>query len=162
MPDPHKPGELSVTIKYGRGYDESWAVFRGESSEAIQTQLRSYFGLGPDFSDGLTLHELVLNCTKVAHGGSAASEIARAVPSGSADSVSSTNDDKPDPWKQAETPADPEPELTLTDLVRKCESVKDLQLLWSENKQAFADDPDLMAAYKAHGTDLQTAATVIG
>ena len=147
--NPHNPGEIVVTIKYGKGYDDSWLVFHGESQAAVRALLRDTFGAD---DEGLTLHELVLNCTKIAHGGSAVSTIGTAIPKSD---TSAPAGDKPDPWKQAEEQASEPGPNPLIAKVEETETVQALQRVWAENKAEFDADAELMAAYKAHGKKLQ-------
>lgn len=65
------PRELTVTIKYGKGYDESWAVFKGVPEE-VKADLVDYFGLDSASVAGLTLNQLVQNVTQIAHSGATA------------------------------------------------------------------------------------------
>src|SRR5674476_1564248 len=58
---------MSVTIKYGKGYEETWVVFHGNVWQ-IRTDLIASFGINVDYASGLTLHELVVAATHVAHG----------------------------------------------------------------------------------------------
>lgn len=157
MSDPHSPGDMKVTIKYGKGYEESWAVFGG-TPQAVRENICAYFNIECASVADLSLHELVVQVTKVAHGTSL---------------IANQLGGTPIPDKGAQAPAQetaqaatsapsaaPEPEADPNPLLARIEaqeSVQTLQRLWAENQQAFAADADLMAAYKAKGRALQGA-----
>ena len=58
----------SITIKNGKGYEESWFVCSDENpaSGSIRSQLIAHFGLNPDDCEGLTTHDIAVNCTRLA------------------------------------------------------------------------------------------------
>lgn len=59
-----RPEGVSITIKTGKGYEDTWLGFTG-SVEDVRSNIKATF----DIEDtDLTLFELVANATKVAHG----------------------------------------------------------------------------------------------
>lgn len=149
--------EISVTIKYHKGYEASWAVFRGESVEDLKNDLADYFGLDRESVTALPLHDVVLNVTQIAHGTQTAASVLGAV------SIPGTPD-APDegqanPWAQSGgEPAKPseDPNGFLRDAIADATDVDSLKRLWAENQAAFAGDADLLAAWKAKGKSLKT------
>lgn len=159
---------MSVTIKYGKGHDDTWAGFTG-SPEDIREYVISYFGLDRASVAGLTTDEVVLNATQLAHStrNVAAALGAVAIPSSesaaSAPAQATSSSGGGDPWAAAagsasSAPAQPE----VNPLVAQIEAsptVDDLKRLWAENQAAFAADANLMSAWKARGKALSTAAS---
>lgn len=141
--NPITPGETGVTIKYGKGYDDTWVTFRG-TPDSVRSQLCETFGLKPEGFD--TLSELVLEATALAHGANNAASGAggRSIPKDQKSEGAPAQEAKPE-----EKPASP-----LLERVEEATDVKQLQHLWASNKEAFAD-ADLMAAWKAKGKSLK-------
>jgi hypothetical protein len=143
--------EISITVKYGKGYDETWAGFRG-SVEDVREDITSYFGLDSASVTDLTLNELVINVTQQAHG------VVTAVKALGGKVITKAESDEAqqpsaggDPWTEAEKPADP---LKFFQDAIEAATTKDaLKLLWAENQAVFADKP-LMDAWKAKGKAL--------
>ncbi|MFF9644714.1 hypothetical protein [Kitasatospora aureofaciens] len=142
-------GRITVTIKYGKGYDDSWAVFRG-TAETVQKDIVTYFGLDGKSVSGLALSDLVVEATRTAQ---AATMIvkeldARIIPA-------------PSTLKLAPAPAAPAaPEQTadgLLEQIGQCASTDDLKRLWATNQAAFSDQ-SVMNAWKARGRALKAAA----
>ncbi|USH45869.1 hypothetical protein SEA_VIEENROSE_34 [Streptomyces phage VieEnRose] len=166
--------ETTVTIKYGKGYEETWAVFKGSPDE-VRQDIVDYFGFDRDSVAGLTLNQLVINATQVAHGGgnaaaslgavslpkAAAASTPAAAPAQSAPAASTD-----DPWAAAGQPASSpapaapaaQPEANpIFELIENCKSVDELKKLWATNQAAFADE-SVMTAWKAKGRSLKSAA----
>jgi len=160
-------GAISVTVKYGKGYDESWAVFRGNVWQ-IRADLIAYFGINVEYASGLTLHELVVAATHVAHGtGNVA-----AVLGGTPISVTEALTGEPTgvaAWAEVEkdgkapyggspaadvTPVDPNAELIGQ--LQTATSTEGLKKLWAANQAAFGDK-DVKAAYSKQGKALKAA-----
>ncbi|MFF4528200.1 hypothetical protein ACFY1P_02910 [Streptomyces sp. NPDC001407] len=152
MSQSHEHG-ISVTIKYGEGYKDTWAVFRGPS-EVVRAQIVDYFGFDSEPVTNLSLSELVVEATSIAHGtGNIAGLLGgRIVPEQAAPAQATG---APDPWAQAEQPdAKEEPHGWILGEIAKQASIADLQRLWASNQSFFAD-PSVMAAYKAKGRELK-------
>lgn len=162
---------VTVTIKYGAGYDQTWVSFSGLVDE-VRDDIAAFFGLVCETETKLTVSDLVVNATTTAHavaqvatnlGGTVIE--ARSQPSANTaqpaqPATSATaNAAGPDPWTQAAQPRDaaaasePNPLLGLID---KASDLRALQRLWADNQAAFAD-PAMLAAWKAKGRALQAA-----
>lgn len=145
---------ISVTIKYGEGYKDTWAVFRGPS-QVVRSQIVDYFGFDSEPVTNLTLSELVVEATSIAHGtGNIAGMLGgRIVPQESAPAAS-------DPWAAASAAPAPapqeEPNGWILGEIAKQTNITDLQKLWAANQSFFADE-SVMAAYKAKGRALKAA-----
>lgn len=153
----------TVTIKYGKNYDDTWAVFKGAPIE-VRQDIVDYYGLAPERE--WTLNDVVLAATQAAHGlgaivngfgGATRSEDGTVqtavVPIAESSSGSS------DVWDQASsTPAEPAAPAVnpLLAQIAGVANVADLKRMWAENQAEFAD-PEIMAAWKARGKALQTA-----
>lgn len=157
---------IGITIKYGKGYESTWATFTGLPHE-VREQIIAYFGFAEDAVRELTLSELVVNATSVAHGkGNAAATLgAVAIPASqqgqeqSAPPATETaSDASSDPWEAVESSAPAEPAVNpLYAQIEAAQSVDELKVLWADNQAAFSD-ADLMAAWKAKGKSLQGGA----
>lgn len=162
----------SVTIKYGKEFDKTWAVFRGAPS-AIRSQIEAYFGF--TLGEGTTLHDVVVYATDVAQGkrqvpvsgtwsqqGSSAGppsmeQAVDNVQQSLGGTVVSDSDEKPSVWEQAKQPVEaPAPENPHASLIAQLEaapSVDRLKELYAKNRTAFEAE-DVKAAYKARGKAL--------
>ncbi|GGU41346.1 hypothetical protein GCM10010211_00380 [Streptomyces albospinus] len=154
MSESHEHG-ITVTIKYGKGYEDTWAVFRGPS-EVVRKQIIDYFGFECEPVTSLTLSELVVEATSIAHGtGNIAGLLGGRIVATEAPS------DEDDPWAAASaTPAPAakeEPNGWILGEIAKQTSVADLQKVWAANQSFFAD-PTVMTAYKAKGRALKQVA----
>ncbi|WLW38583.1 hypothetical protein [Streptomyces phage Verabelle] len=155
--------ELTVTIKYGKGYEETWAVFKGNPDE-VREDIISYFGLMRDSVTELTLSELVVEVTSLAHGkGNIARFLGGTIipPSEAGPDPAPAASSNEDPWAAASssTPSAPaaqpaeDPNAYILGEIEKQADVAGLKRLWAEN-QNFFSDPAVMAAWKAKGKAL--------
>ncbi|MFD7259304.1 hypothetical protein [Streptomyces sp. NPDC059874] len=158
---------MKVTIKYGKGYDDSWVVFEGATQE-IRADVLDYFGMDPESQRGLSLSSIVVNATNLAHGkGLIATRLgATVVEETNTAPATPTND----PWAVAAStqPASrassasvadskaEDPNAYILGEIEKKTTVQELKKLWAENQSFFAD-PAVMAAWKAKGKALQAA-----
>lgn len=154
MSESHEHG-ITVTIKYGKGYEDTWAVFRGPS-EVVRKQIIDYFGFECEPVTSLTLSELVVEATSIAHGtGNIAGLLGGRIVATEAPS------DEDDPWAAASAAPAPaakeEPNGWILSEIAKQTSVADLQKVWAANQSFFAD-PAVMTAYKAKGRALKQVA----
>ncbi|MFF9095661.1 hypothetical protein ACF1AX_21310 [Streptomyces sp. NPDC014802] len=161
---------MKVTIKYGKGYDDSWVVFEGSTPE-VRAEIIDYFGMDPETQRGLSLSSIVVNATNVAHGkGLIATALGATV-------VEETNTAAPakpteDPWAAASAaqssgpwpgsasvaePKKEDPNAYILGEIEKQTTVDGLKKLWAGN-QSFFSDAGVMAAWKAKGKSLQAAA----
>jgi hypothetical protein len=161
---------VKVTIKYGKGYDDSWVVFEGTTPE-VRAEILDYFGMDPESQRGLSLSSIVVNATNIAHGkGLVATQLGATVVE-----ETSTAPAKPteDPWAAAsaaqsggpwpgsasvasEQPKAEDPNAYILGEIAKQTTVDGLKKLWAAN-QSFFKDPAVMAAWKAKGKSLQAA-----
>ncbi|MCX5236253.1 hypothetical protein OG824_13690 [Streptomyces prunicolor] len=158
--------ETTVTIKYGKGYDDTWAVFRGRPEE-IRADILSYFGMDPETQRGLSLSSVVINATNVAH---AKGLIATALGATVVEETSTDGPAKPtsDPWAAAagttpvhtvadQAPAKEDRNVWILGEIEKQTTVQGLKKLWADNQSFFADVA-VMAAWKTKGKSLQAVA----
>lgn len=155
---------ITVTVKYGKGYEESWAVFRGQADE-VREDLEAYFGLDREATAEYTLSELVVHATRIAHakgnvagllGGTIVKGVNQAEPTQPAKAAKA---DGTDPWVGVEqgsrqAKAEDDPNRAMLDTIAACASGDQLRTLWAENQAAFAD-PAVMDAWKARGRELK-------
>ncbi|MFE0104118.1 hypothetical protein [Streptomyces sp. NPDC059009] len=146
---------ITITIKYGKGYEDTWAVFKG-TPEDIRSWITLHFGFKPEMVEYLTLSELVVEATNIAHGNGNLAAYLGATRIGVQQPEEQRTDD---PWSQAEaapaTAQDSGSAWALAE-IKKQASIGDLQKFWAGNQTFFAD-PEVMAAYKARGRELQAA-----
>ncbi|MEU3265132.1 hypothetical protein [Streptomyces bacillaris] len=146
-------GTIGVTIKYGKGYEDTWAVFRGSVGQ-VRELICDYFGFECKYETGLSLSDLVVNATNLAHGkGNVASILdARIISEAPAQTAES------DPWTAASAPQEEQSTSNtsawILGEIEKQASIADLQKLWASNQAMFAD-PAVMTAYKARGRALK-------
>lgn len=166
--DPKGRG-IQVTIKYGKGYEETWVSFAGLPRE-IFDDIVDYFGLDPSETEGLTLSELVVTATNLAHAkGTLASTFgATVIPPGQEYKPAKTAPAS-DVWEQvgqagqavqaAQAAAEPvsEKDRLLKEIEAEA-TVDGLKRLYATSAQAFQDHPELLAAWKARGKALKGAA----
>lgn len=143
--------EISVTIKYGKGYEETWAGFRG-NVEDVRKDIVSYFGLDGASVADLTVNELVINVTQQAHGVVTAVRALRGTVISKAESDEAQQPSAGgDPWADVEKPADPM--QYIRDAITAATTKDALKILWAENQAVFADKA-LMDVWKAKGKSL--------
>lgn len=145
----------TVTIKYGKGFEETWVVFNGLTDE-IRDDILLYFGVERESVTELTLSEIVLNVTQLAHAkGNVGKYLGGTFINQSSQSEArSSAEPSGDPWAEAgAAPAQPK-ENPLFGLVESCATVDELKRLWAENQEAFKEDEKLTAAWKAKGKAL--------
>ena len=156
---------MTVTIKYGKGYDESWAVFRGNIWQ-IRADLIAYFGVNVDYASGLTLHELVVAATHVAHGTGSVAAVLGGTPISATEALTGEPTGKA-AWAEAEKETalpyggSPGPDVKfefyeLIGLLEGAATTGDLKALWATHQAAFSDK-DVKAAYSKQGKALKAA-----
>lgn len=161
--------EITITIKYGKGYDDSWAVFRGTPAE-LRANILDFYGMDPDSQRGLSLSSVVVNATNIAQGKSlVATQLGGAV---IAETKNEAEPAKPtdDPWAaaasaQSSAPASSasvakpseDPNAYILGEIAKQTTVEGLKKVWAANQSFFAN-PDVMASWKAKGKALSAAA----
>ncbi|MEU7570347.1 hypothetical protein [Micromonospora sp. NPDC049240] len=148
---------LQVTIKYGKGYEDTWVSFAGLRQEVFD-DIVDYFGLDRDSVTGLTLSELVVSAANMAHAkGNVAGTLGGTV-------IPPAQQSKPAPasdvWDeigqagQSSSPAEPEEDPVLT-LIKAAQSVDELKRIWAENQERVVGDA--LVAWKARGKELKAA-----
>lgn len=147
--------ELSVTFKYGKGYEETWAVFKGKA-EDLRYQVLAYFGMEPGEYEGLPLHDVVLQATRIAHADrTVMSALGANVVTKSDAPAESTPEAAQEASSEAKgEPEGPTPEEALVARLEAAETIDALKRLWAENKALFADEA-VKAAYKKRGVALK-------
>lgn len=152
---------ITVTIKYGKGYDDTWVVFKGAADE-IRQDVADYFGLERDSLTGLALSDIVTNATNVAHGkGLIATQLGATVIS---EERTPPAKSQGDPWASIgqgepvrtvadQAPAEHDKNAWILGEIAKQTSRTALKKLWAENQTFFADEI-VMDAYKAKGKEL--------
>lgn len=153
--------DIGITVKYGKGYEETWAGFKGEASE-VRADLLAYFGLDAEEHAGLTLNELVVNCTTMAHSTTfAVKTLGGTVVAPPSNPAQPPNDEaQADAWSQAESGSTDSPGPVVNPLVAQIEGAADvdaLKLLYATHKE-IATDAELLARWKAKGKALSTGA----
>ncbi|MEU6959576.1 hypothetical protein [Streptomyces chrestomyceticus] len=139
---------ITVTIKYGKGYEDSWVTFRGDP-EVISGDIVSFFGLDCDTLTGVTPSELVVEATHTAQG---AMHVVRGLDARIVPSRPTKTADGPREAAQGH-PKSSAPVQPLLDQIQACKSTDDLKRLWAENQMAFGDEA-VMNAWKARGRAL--------
>ena len=158
--------EISVTIKASKDFAASWTVYRG-SVDQIREAIVSYYGIDPGYSEGVTLHELVVAANHIAQGTGSVAAVLGGTPISVTESLTGepTGDAA---WAEAEkdkapyggspaadvTPVDPNAELIGQ--LQSATSVESLKKLWVDNQAAFSDK-DVKAAYSKRGKALKAA-----
>ncbi|MFJ3974905.1 hypothetical protein [Streptomyces sp. NPDC090021] len=145
-------GTIGVTIKYGKSYEDTWAVFRGTVVQ-VRELICDYFGFECKDVTGLSLSDLVVNATSLAHGkGNIASILdARIIPEPPSEAPAN------DPWaaaSAAKSETTDNKSAWILGEIEKAPSIDELKKLWAANQAMFAD-PAVMAAYKARGSALK-------
>lgn len=158
----------SVTIKNGKGYEESWFVCSDENptSGSIRSQLIEHFGLKPEDCEGLTTHDIAVNCTKLAQ---SIAYVAKAL----GGTVIKPSAKKPDEAQQSGPTADDVfsaaergeavPEEAAVDpvlaLIQGAATVADLKAVYASAQLAGTPiTGDALDAWKARGKALKAAA----
>lgn len=140
---------VTVTIKYGKSHDDSWAVFRGAAYE-VYDDIVAFFSLDGKSVAELSLHELVVEAGQLAQSTTTVAKglDARIVPQPAQKSDAA--------WKAAEaSPAASQGGASaVLDQIAACATVDELRHLWATNQKAFADQA-VMDAWKARGRVLK-------
>ncbi|MEX1655499.1 hypothetical protein ABZ960_20320 [Streptomyces pseudovenezuelae] len=160
--------ETTVTIKYGKGYEETWAVFKGRPAE-IRADILDFFGMDPETQVGLSLSSIVVNATNIAQGkgliatalGATVVEETKSEPAKPAgDPWAAASAAQPSgPWPGSASVAEPkkdDPNAWILGEIEKQTTVDGVKKLWAAN-QSFFSDPAVMAAWKAKGKALKEA-----
>ena len=154
--DPKGRG-ITVTIKYGSGYDQPWIVFHGLTDE-VRRDIIGCFGLDVDEAAQLSLADVIVNVSGQARalGAVAGGLGATVIESGPARAV---REPVAPPASDRDQPSRDKPEADahpLIGVIAQTPDVRSLERLWVENQEAFGD-PAVMAAWKERGRVLSRA-----
>lgn len=162
--NPFDGNDITVTMKYGKGFEDPWGVFRG-TVEAVRENIIAYFGFDGAKLAGNTLNEIVVMATAHAHGmrtagaSLGATTIPRQSTSTETTGTATVETEQPaasNVWGD-DTEADSADAVNpLFAQVEAIASIDDLKRLWAENQAAFAEG-ELLEAYKAKGKALKAA-----
>ena len=159
--------EISVTIKASKDFAASWTVYRG-SVDQIREAIVSYYGIDPGYSEGVTLHELVVAANHIAQGTGAVAAVLGGTPISATEALTGEPTGKA-AWAEAEketalpyggsptadaTPANPNADLI--GLLEGAATTGDLKALWATHQAAFSDK-DVKATYSKRGKALKAA-----
>ena len=156
-------GKITVTIKYDKGYEATWAVFHGDSASEVRSRILEYFGQDTNVFEGMSLHEVVLKVTAVAHGTQTfVSELgAEVIPTNGTGEVpgpsTTTSARGSAAFKAAaETPAEPEdPYAAVVALFESADSIKGLKKMYAQHKAAYEASETVQEAYKKKYKELK-------
>lgn len=142
---PWTGGEITATIKAGKGYDEPWLVFRGPNAAAVKVQIEEATGLS---GEGISLAALTWNANRHF---SMINDVAFAldatvIPEDGA-TAAQNQPAAPEPTPAANVApaavaAQPDHVASIADMKKKAE----MTAYYLANKKAFDGDKDLMAA----------------
>lgn len=144
---------VTVTIKYGKGYEEPWVVFKGSVHEVF-ANVSDYFDIQTD--EEWTLNELVLEANRIAHGGANVVREFGAKPA-AVEKTSPSGNAEADTSVEAESASDSEalgPVESLVQKMKEAGSVDDLRTLWLENKALYEAHKSVQEAYSSRGREL--------
>ena len=156
-------GAYTVTIKYGKGHDDSWVVFRGDTADQVRGRLFDYFGVDSNAYEGLSLNEVVVTLTEVAQGNRAlvTNLGAEVVPTNGSGTPPGTTTDTSVRGSAAfdaaaNTPAEPEdPYASVISLFEAAESRSALKKLYAQYKDAYEASEAVRKAYSARGKEVK-------
>lgn len=161
---------LSITFKYGKGYEEPWAVFKGGPTR-VRSDLLAFFDIPAEVAAGKSLNELLIMCNHIVHGTGNVAAILGGVPISESQGVANVQaqlggtviETQGDPWAtvnseaggaDAPTAAPAEnPHAGLLSQIAASTTKDELKRLWAANKSAF-DNAEVKAAWSAKGKSL--------
>ena len=131
--------ELSATLKYGKGYEDSWLVIRADNAADLKKAIEEATGLS---GEGLSVVDLIHNASSHVH---QVSKMGTAL--GATVIAEKTEEPAAPAQEQAAAPAAPAPEApapSLEDQIASAKSASELSDLFLKNKAAFTGDKALM------------------
>jgi len=156
---------ISITFKYGKGFEEPWLVLKGAPSR-VRTDLIEAFAIPQEVAAGKTLNELLIFCNHIVHGTGNVATILGGTPiaeSPAAEQNGNQTASQADPWATANgeaggadapsTAPQENPNAGLLSQIESATTKDELKRLWAANKAAF-DAADVKAAYSAKGKSL--------
>ena len=152
--------DLTLTIKYGKGYEDSWIVLRGATPNELRALAIEYFGVDGNQYEGLSLHEVTVNLTNIAHGNTAvATNLGGTVVPTNGTGEAPQEDAQPTVRGSAAFDAagdsDADPYQPIADLFMDAESIPALKKLYAKHKSAYEASEAVRDAYKARGKELK-------
>lgn len=129
---------FTVTLKYGKGFEDPWLVIRGGTAE--ETKRRVVEAVGLEGAEGLTLAEVIVNAKSVVQGASAvATQLGgTAIPSRSSGPAEQAPAAAPEPAK-SEGP-------TLVEQIDRLGSKREGQQFYLANRSAIDADSTAKSA----------------
>lgn len=131
--------ELSATLKYGKGYEDSWLVIRADNAADLKKAIEEATGLS---GEGLSVVDLIHNAASHVH------QVSKMGTALGATVIAETPAEPAAPaQEQAAAPAAPAPQAqapSLEDQIASAKSASELSDLFLKNKAAFTGDKALM------------------
>ena len=133
--------ELSATLKYGKGYEDSWLVIRADNAADLKKAIEEATGLS---GEGLSVVDLIHNAASHVH------QVSKMGTALGATVIAETPAEPAAPAQiqaQAAAPASPAPRAqapSLEDQIASAKSASELSDLFLKNKAAFTGDKALM------------------
>lgn len=133
--------ELSATLKYGKGYEDSWLVIRADNAADLKKAIEEATGLS---GEGLSVVDLIHNAASHVH------QVSKMGTALGATVIAETTAEPAAPAQaqaQAAAPAAPAPQAqgpSLEDQIASAKSASELSDLFLKNKAAFTGDKALM------------------
>lgn len=157
LQDPHKPGQISVTIK-GDGKDATWIVFHGNVAE-VRRQIVEVFELTEEGDEKAPLYDLVNEATRTFKTtGNVSSALGGRVIGGGSSAKKPAGGGSA--WEQAaNTPQEDAVDINVVRLTKAIEAATDvasLKELFARDKAHFDANPELLAEWKAKGKSLSS------
>lgn len=156
-------------MKFGKGYEAPWLVFRGADVDGIKAKIAASFGMESASVAELTLADVISNASKDAvtvysvsssMGGTVIGKTAASKTEAKpAEAKAGSHPETSPAWEPPTETAAPEAEVAnpLLARIEDQTTVSALQKLWGANKATFDADAALMDAYKVKGKALQAA-----
>lgn len=150
---------VTVTLKFGGGFEYPWVVLRGTPDE-VKQDIAQIFGFESASVADATIASVIRDAAQeaLALGNALAGLGAQPVRrnSGGSKGGSKSQPDEAQADVAAAAAADPLAELKKA--IDDAADIDALKVLWAENQEAF-QDADLLAAWKAKGQALKSAAS---
>ena len=133
--------ELSATLKYGKGYEDSWLVIRADNAADLKKAIEEATGLS---GEGLSVVDLIHNAASHVH------QVSKMGTALGATVIAETPAEPAAPAQvqaQPAAPAAPAPQAqapSLEDQIASAKSASELSDLFLKNKAAFTGDKALM------------------
>lgn len=132
-------GAFTVTLKYGKGFEDPWLVIRGGTAEEAKRRVVDAVGL--EGAEGLTLAEVIVNAKNVVQGANAVASTlgGTAIPR----SAPKVEEQAPSAQATAEDKG-----ADLLEQIEKLGTKKEGQQFYLSNRSAIDADATVMSAMK--------------